>query len=145
MAGVWETLFGSSPPPAHPASRGMTFGANYQGMPASQNIEDRTAPGANVFPSRPHDQLNRNRIGPYGQTYNLDQYSWLQNNLPGGQPPTTSLQDPNLALDPSITANIKDAQARAQAAQMNGWGPVTPSQNMPRIAGPLSQGMWNGS
>ena len=33
MAGWWDSLFGSTPSPAHPASRGALLGAGYQGMP----------------------------------------------------------------------------------------------------------------
>jgi hypothetical protein len=111
MSGWLDTLFGNLPPqPKRPPSRGATFGAAYQDMPTSQNIDDRTVPGANVFPSRPHDQLRRMQVNPFGQTYNSDQWDYLQNHLPGGQPPTTPLQDPDTVLDPSIMAHIRAAQ-----------------------------------
>ena len=38
-----DLIFGNLPsgPPARPPSRGATFGQNYQGLPTSQNIDDR--------------------------------------------------------------------------------------------------------
>ena len=131
MAGWWDSIFGSSPPPAHPASREAAFGQAYAGMPASTNIEDRRSPDANIFPSRPHDQFNRNRIGPFGQTYNTDQWGYLQSHLPGGQPPTTFLPDPDRIVDPSIVAHIKAADALGnQRTDYNDYPDLpTPSQS----------------
>ena len=43
MSGWQDLIFGNLPqsPPARPPSRGATFGANHQNLPASPNIDDR--------------------------------------------------------------------------------------------------------
>jgi hypothetical protein len=87
-------------------------------MPWAANVEDRTVPGANVFPSRPHDELGRLKRNPFGATYNMDQWDYLQHTLPGGQPPVTPLADPSFSLDPSIFARAK----AARYGPPPGWG-----------------------
>ena len=56
MSGWQNSIFGNLPPtgepipsgpPARPPSRGTTFGANYQGLPTSPNIDDRRQDPAN--------------------------------------------------------------------------------------------------
>lgn len=130
MAGLLDWLLGTSPPPARPTSRGATFGAGYQGMPTSANIEDRR--GVGPLPSRPHDldAESRSRYNPFGQRYSMDQWAYLQNAMPQGQPPTTQLQDPNFSLDPSILAQVKAARLARYQAQMPSWA-RTGDPNLP--------------
>ena len=43
MSGWEDWIFGNLPPmPARPTSRGSTFGANYQNLPTSSHIDDRS-------------------------------------------------------------------------------------------------------
>jgi hypothetical protein len=100
MPGWDDEIFGNLPP-------------GYQGMPSSPNVEDRRAAGANnwnvdVPQSAPLD-LNAQILSQYPpgtRAYSLDQYRWLQANMPQN-PPTTPLPDPSFSLDPSILARIK--------------------------------------
>ena len=129
MAGWWDSIFGSStPPPAHPASRGATFGAAYQNMPDMKaGIEDRRTGGN--FPSAAVKQplgLNAQILQNYpvgSHAYNVDQWQWLQKNMPD-ELPTMPLPDPGFSLDPSI-------MARAKIQPHPSWGQADPSWTPP--------------
>lgn len=108
MAGPFDWLFGgSTPPPARPTSQGATFGASYQGMPASTNIEDRRTEGGGVgasalgIPSAPPPRPLQ--PGEY-HSFNPQQWAWLQKNMPDADAPKNSLPDPDFSPDPSIMA-----------------------------------------
>jgi hypothetical protein len=143
MSGWWDSIFGNLPPmPSRPTSRGSTFGAAYQGMPSSANIEDRRTAN-NVFPSRPHDQIHRMMVNPFGQTYNMDQWDFLQRNMPqlaALKAPTTPLPDPSLSLDPSIMAQQRAMSPLKRMLYQDYPGgvmpPLPPSQGGPPNGGP---------
>ena len=106
MSGWLDTLFGNLPPqPARPTSRGATFGAGYQDMPTSTNIEDRRAEGGGVgtsassIPSAPPPRPLK--PGEY-HSFNPQQWAWLQKNMPDA--PKNPLPDPDFSPDPSIMA-----------------------------------------
>jgi len=138
MSGWLDNLFGNLPQqPAHPPSRGEFWGPGYRAMPdMTAPIEDARG-NHNIPPSstRPHDRLpwTRSGINPFGTPYNMDQWDYLESHLPGGQMPTTALQDPDFAYDPSIVANIRDAQQQAYRQRMGGWADLpSPADQVPQ-------------
>jgi hypothetical protein len=159
MKGWLESIFGSPQPPAHPASRGSLMGlGGYQDMPTSQNIEDRRSNEIyNYVPSRPHDlnwestnDYNPFDPAPFFARVNVERAgrSWADTNMPV-RLATTPLPDPDfISADPSIVAHQRaweDMMARAYPP--NWQGPSLPdgSERGPRVAGPLTGGMWDGS
>ena len=123
MAGWWDSIFGSSPQlAAHPASRGATFGASYQGMPASSNVEDRRTVGSySYLPSRPHDRnfASTNPFSPFDpSTFDEEREAfharqWANSHMPQDLPPGPMV-DPSQAPDPSIMAKIKAWQGQVR-------------------------------
>ena len=138
MSGWTDWIFGNLPPPARPSSRGALLGARYQNMPdMTAGIEDRRG-GPDASPSTslsPEAALNSQILSKYppgSRVYNLDQWNWLQKNMPGDLP-TTPLPDPDFSLDPSIMARVKAAQNWAPGQEDWISGPtVNPSPgNLP--------------
>ena len=123
MSGWWDSIFGNLPPQsARPTSRGSTFGANYQALPTSANIEDRRS-HINEYRSDTSSSplsLNAQVLSNYpkgSHVYNVDQWRWLQKNMPDDLP-TTPLPDPDFSLDPSIMARAK---AQGPQERMAPW------------------------
>ena len=142
MSGWLDSLFGNLPrPPARPTSRGATFGAGYQDMPTSTNIEDRRYSDAphSYAPSRPHDNnwestndYNKFDPGSFSAKFEDQEANrraaqqWARSNMPQTLS-TQPLQDPNLSLDPSIMARMKAWQDEMYREYPPDWqGPVTP-------------------
>ena len=158
MAGVWETLFGS--PPLQPV-QGDPVNPAYSQMPnTTAPITDLRGAGPSTWASRPHDQNVQSRnMGGYNrnQVWGGPDYQWRQAHGYNNDLPTTPLADPDYYPDPSITANIRDAQARGQAAHDAeiAWATNPRRRNLPpgqqpqpsrpnQVMGPLSTGMWDG-
>jgi hypothetical protein len=127
-------------PPLQPVL-GDPINPAYQQMPNAASVTDVRGAGPSSWASRPHDQdlLSRNMAGYYRPLVGneMDAYSWQKTHgWLGRDPPKTPLPDPDyIPTDPSIMARIKAAQDAQDADEMGGWGPVTPSQNLPGWGG----------
>jgi hypothetical protein len=150
VAGVWETLFGSPPPPAHPASRGALLGmGGYQQMPDMKaGIEDQRHQIPESTSLSPEAAINAGILSKYprgSHVYNADAWAWLQQHMPSELPTTP------IAGSPAMPSGTMDGGASSEfvpSSLGSQRGPVAPSslgpQRGPQIAGPLSQGMWDG-
>jgi hypothetical protein len=114
----WDSIFGSkTPQPAHPQSRNPLHEA-YPTMPyMTAPIEDRRGEHAMDPPGPPSatwaaNQSILSRYPPGSHVYDHDQWEWLQAHMPQDRP-AGPLLDPDATPDPSIVANIRAADARA--------------------------------
>ena len=128
MAGWWDSLFGpSTSPPARPTSRGATFGAGYQGLPASSRIDDRRQnqtpyPFLMTHPPSPNDDFEDWETAQIAATH-------YPSSPLGGNLPTTSLS----GSDPMLDAGLALSQGLSTAEDV---APYTPSFSQRRKARP---------
>ena len=126
MSGWSDWIFGNLPPmPSRPASRGATFGANYQAMPDARRIEDRRqdTPGYSFW-------LRRSVGDAVANTYPS---SFLE-------PPNPQVgagRDPMLDAGPLVQGNIPDTASYKPSFQpnMRTQGPI-PAPYRPTTVGP---------
>jgi hypothetical protein len=117
----YNTIFGNLPPqPIHPASRGATFGANYQALPDTRlTIEDQR-------PDAPPDIAAAMRHGFYDPNppdYWADKYAPSLANAsrgPGFDPMLYAANDPHFWTD--------DGQGSYRASFPQNWRSPVPTQ-----------------
>ena len=139
--GWWDSIFGTSTSqPAHPQSRNPLREA-YPMMPyMTAPIEDRRGEHA-MDPLGPStwtaNQSFFARPSSGSHVYNHDQWEWLQAHMPQNRP-AGPLFDPDATPDPSIVANIRAADKRANEQGLRDIEAMQPPDQPPRPSRPNS-------